>query len=174
MFRLVLPSVKYRKSFLEDYLRHGEMQDEYALTGFIKEEVPKNFPQFIKKLKLQTKGVYPKKGLVPQTVFWLVDGNKFLGKLSIRHKLNLHLRKIGGHIGYYIRPDERGRGYGKIILRLGLNKTKALGIKNVLITCDFANIKSRRVIEGNGGKLAGRVKQGEGLPDKLRFWVKAK
>ncbi|MBI3231584.1 MAG: GNAT family N-acetyltransferase [Candidatus Doudnabacteria bacterium] len=172
MPRLVLPSVKYKKSFLEDFLKHSEMQDEHSLTGIPKKQVSKNFPSFIKKLKLQAKGIYPRKGLVPQTVYWLVDDNKFLGKLSIRHALNSHLRKIGGHIGYYIRPSERGKGYGKRILALGLQKAKKLGIKNILITCDITNLKSKKVIESNGGKLAPQVKQDKGLPDKLRYWIK--
>ena len=148
------------------------MQDEYNLTGVPKKQVSKRFSEFIKSLKLQSQGVYSKKGLVPQTVFWLVDGSKFLGKLSIRHILNNHLRKIGGHIGYYIRPSERGKGYGKLILRLGLKKAKTLGIKNVLVTCDITNLKSKKVIEANGGKFAGKVSQGAKLPKKLKYWVK--
>jgi len=172
MPRLVLPSVKYKKSFLEDFLGHSEMQDEYNLTGVPKKEVPRKFSEFIKNLKLQSQGVYPKKGLVPQTVFWLVDGKKFLGKLSIRHKLNNRLRTIGGHIGYYIRPNERSKGYGKLILKLGLKKAKALGIKDVLVTCDITNLKSKKVIETNGGRLAGKTRQEKGLPNKLRYWIK--
>lgn len=172
MPKLVLPSIKYKKSFLGDFLAHTEMQDEYGLTGIPKDEVVKRFPEFIRKIKLQAKGVYPKKGLVPQTVLWLVDGNRFLGKLSIRHVLNSHLRKVGGHIGYYVRPDERGKGYGRQILALGLKKAKAMGLKKILITCDLTNLKSKKVIEGNGGKFASKVYMGRGLPYKLRFWIK--
>lgn len=174
MPRLVLPSIKYKKSFLKDFLKHGEMQDEYALTAFAKRDVSKNFPQFINNLKLQSKGVYPKKGLVPQTVYWLVDGKKFLGKLSIRHKLNHHLRKIGGHIGYYVRPSQRGKGYGKQILRLGLRKAKNLGINNVLLTCNAANLKSKKVIEANGGKFENATPATKKHSARLRYWVSTK
>jgi predicted acetyltransferase len=41
----------------------------------------------------------------------------------------------------------------------------ALGIDPVLITCDVNNTISRRVIEANGGRYAGR----DG--DELHFWV---
>jgi len=174
MPKLVLPSLKYKKSFLEDFLKQSEMQDEYVLTGIAKKAVKNNFPNFIKKLKLQSKGVFSQTGKVPQTVFWLVEKNKFIGKLSIRHKLTPYLRKIGGHIGYYIRHEQRGKGYGKLILKLGLKKAKLLDIKNVLVTCDASNIKSKKVIEGNGGKFAGKIKQGKKLPDKLKYWLATK
>lgn len=174
MPKLVLPSAKYKQSFLEDFLAHTEMQDEYNLTGIPKPQVSKNFSAFIRKLKAQAKGVYPKKGLVPQTVFWLVDGNKFLGKLSIRHRLNDNLKRLGGHIGYYVRPDERGKGYGKTILRLGLLKAKQLGINQILITCDLTNIQSKKVIEGNGGQFLSAVRMGKGLPKKLRYKISVK
>lgn len=172
MPKLVKPSIKYKKSFLGDFLANDEMQDEYNLTGIVKKQVSKIFPRFIRSLRAQEQGVYPKKGLVPQTVFWLVDGEKFLGKLSIRHYLNDHLRKIGGHIGYYIRPDERKKGYGKMLLKLGLKKAKGLGIKNVTITCDISNVRSKKIIEANGGKLEAKVNMGRGSPKKLRFIIK--
>jgi len=173
MLRLVLPSIKYKKSFLTDFFKNdGEMRWAYSLAGVQKKEIPSRFVEFIKNLRLQSKGIFAKKGLVPQTVYWLVDRNRFLGRLSIRHYLNPHLRRIGGHIGYYIRPNQRGKGYGKLILKLGLKKAKLLGINNVLVTCDITNVKSRKVIESNGGKLENKVKQGKGLPEKLRYWMK--
>lgn len=172
MAKLVLPSVKYKKSFLQDYLPHTEMQDEYELTGIAKNRVSLEFTKFIKNLKAQSRGVYPRKGMVPQTVFWLVNGNKFLGKLSIRHYLNHHLRTVGGHIGYYIRADERGKGYGKLILKLGLKKAETLGIKNVVISCDITNLGSKKIIEANGGKLAAKVNMPKGFPKKLRYKIR--
>lgn len=153
-------------------MKRNEMQFGYELTGVPKKAVAERFKEFIKKLRLQSKGIYPRQGLVPQTVYWLVDGNRFFGKLSIRHKLNPYLRKIGGHIGYYIRPDQRGKGFGKLILKLGLKKAKLLGIKDALVTCDITNIKSIKVIEANRGKFVSAVKQGRDLPDKLKYSVK--
>ncbi len=172
MPKLVLPSAEYKKSFLEDFLTREEMQDEYSLTGISKQQVPKNFKLFLKKLRQQEKGIYPVKGLVPQTVFWLVDGKKFIGKTGIRHKLNHHLKTVGGHIGYYIRPTERQKGYGKIILKLALRKAKALGIKDAVVTCDITNLGSKKIIESNGGRLMAKVKMGKRLPDKLRYRIK--
>jgi hypothetical protein len=72
------------------------------------------------------------------------------------------LREIGpgengfgnsGHIGYCIRPAERGKGYGNHILRLTLAEGRSMGIERFLITCDEGNAPSSRVIEWNGGVL---------------------
>lgn len=172
MLKLVLPSEKYKKSFLEDYLKHDEMQDEYGYTGIGKKEVSTKFPQFIKALKLQAKGEGLSKDMVPQTVYWLVEENKFIGKSSVRHKLTTYLKNYGGHIGYYIRPEQRGKGYGKQILRLTIKKARLLGIRNPIVACDITNLASKKVIESNKGQFLAKVKPGKNLPDKLRYKIK--
>lgn len=150
------------------------MIESYLTTGISKKTTKKNFPEFVKRIQLQAKGKYLKPGFVNQTVLWLVSGNKFLGEVNIRHRLTDHLKKIGGHIGYYVRPDERQKGYGKLLLKLALKKAKALGIRNVVVTCDITNLGSKKIIEANGGKLEAKVSQGKGLPKKLRFKIKLK
>ena len=59
---------------------------------------------------------------VPAREFFLVRENdrKIVGMINIRLALNERLKKYGGHIGYSIRPTERGKGYNKINLYLGL------------------------------------------------------
>src|SRR3989344_8456793 len=90
--------------------------------------------------------------------------NQYIGRLSIRHKLNDHLLKIGGHIGYDIRPSKRSRGYGTAILRLGLPKAKELRIERALLTCNENNIASLKIIEKAGGVLESKVQNpGEGF-----------
>ena len=102
---------------------------------------------------------------VPQTNLWLVEGDEYLGRLSIRHRLNRRLRFKGGHIGYDVRPSCRRRGYATLMLRLSLPVAHHMGIDPALITCDDTNVASRRVIEANGGRLASAS---DGV---LRFWV---
>ena len=55
------------------------------------------------------------------------------------------LFNFGGHIGYSITPSERGKGYGKLQLKMGLEIAKSLGIKNCLITADVENIVSNKL-----------------------------
>jgi predicted acetyltransferase len=108
---------------------------------------------------------------VPETFFWLVYGDLFIGRLSIRHRLNENLERFGGHIGYEIRPTERKKGYGSDILSLGLEKARAIGLTRAMLTCDVTNIASRRIIEKNGGVLQDQI-QVEGHPvETLRWWI---
>ncbi len=172
MPKLVKPSVKYKKGFLEDFLPREVMTESYDTTNISKGKLANNFPEFIKRLNLQSEGEYLKPGYVNQTIFWLADGSRYLGEADVRHQLNGHLKKIGGHIGYYIRPNERQKGYGKLILKLALKKAKSLGIENVVITCDITNLGSKKIIESNGGKFEAKVNMGKGLPKKLRFKIK--
>jgi len=102
----------------------------------------------------------------PQTKFWLLVNGRPVGIGKLRHYLNDNLRKIGGHIGYSIRPSERGKGLGIILLCEMLKKARALNIPRTLITCNDTNIASRRVIENNGGKLE------KIAGDECYYWIK--
>jgi len=74
-----------------------------------------------------------------------------LGFLNLRLRLNDYLLEKGGHIGYSIRPSERGKGYAKESLRQGLQVAKGKNIKRALVTCSTENPASRAVILANGG-----------------------
>lgn len=111
-----------------------------------------SFDDFLKRMRERGTDEIREKGLVPATLYFLVDEkNKICGALDIRHELNEYLEKFGGHIGYGIAPSERKKGYGKIQLKLGLEKAKKIGLKKVLITCDDNNVSSARTIEACGG-----------------------
>ena len=103
---------------------------------------------------------------VPQTLYWLMVDDKPVGIGKLRSYLNERLLKSGGHIGYCIRPSERGKGYGNTILAELLKEARAKGIKEVLLTCDPANIPSRKTIERNRGKLESMEE------DKCFYWIK--
>ena len=91
-------------------------------------------------------------GWVPavQLVAFARDGQA-LGFLNLRLRLSDYLREKGGHIGYSIRPSERGKGYAKESLRQGLQVAKGKNIKRALVTCSTENPASRAVILANGG-----------------------
>ena len=74
-----------------------------------------------------------------------------VGFLNLRLCLNDYLLEEGGHIGYSIRPSERGKGYAKEALRQGLQVAKQKNIKKALVTCSVENPASRAVIVENGG-----------------------
>lgn len=92
---------------------------------------------------------------VPADTYFLVRevDNKIIGMINIRHTLNENLRMIGGHIGYSIRPTERRKGYNKINLYLGLLRCQELGIKEVLMDCDYDNLASAKTMQALGGVM---------------------
>lgn len=78
---------------------------------------------------------------------------KIVGMINIRLALNEKLKEFGGHIGYSIRPTERGKGYNKINLYLGLLCCQQHGIEQVLMDCDKDNLASAKTMQALGGKL---------------------
>ncbi|QQQ35195.1 GNAT family N-acetyltransferase [Streptococcus mitis] len=79
------------------------------------------------------------------------DVGRALGFLNLRLRLNEGLLNYAGHIGYSIRPSERGKGYAKGTLSQGLQLAKEKNIKKALVTCSVNNPASRAVILANGG-----------------------
>ena len=172
---LIPPSARYKDSFIEAV---KEFRSESATSmrhhfyeKLATHELEGNFDSYVERCRESAEGKNLPKGYVPETEYWLVEGREFIGRINIRHMLNQHLLEIGGHIGYDIRPSERGKGYGKKILALALPNAKELGIDRVLVTCDETNVGSRKIIEANRGVFEDKRPNPEGGPDKLRFWL---
>ena len=94
---------------------------------------------------------------VPYTTFWLYVNGVPVGFGSVRHFLTEALSKVGGHIGYGIAPQFRGKGYGNEILSLLLNKAHEMGIEKVLLTVQLDNQPSLAVALANGGIISERT-----------------
>jgi predicted acetyltransferase len=88
---------------------------------------------------------------VPGFEYWLLEGERILGNCRIRTELIPAIELDGGHVSYDVRPSERGRGYGKELLRLALVECRRLGLTRVLLTTAPDNERSIRVIRANGG-----------------------
>ena len=128
---------------------------------------PAAFVEFTERLRaMGDLGTTLPPDLVHSTNRWWLEGDTFLGRLSIRHRLTRWLRDYGGHIGYVVRPSARRRGHATAMLRASLPYARELGIENALVTCDDTNLASRKVIEAVGGVYEDQ--RGE----KLRFWVR--
>ena len=112
-----------------------------------------DFDYYLDNLECQN----PQKGWVRDSVFFLldVDRDRLLGAVNIRHELNEHLLKCGGHIGDGIRPSERRKGYATEMIGLALLKCKELGIDEVMMFCSEDNIGSKKSILNNGGVFSG-------------------
>lgn len=169
MLKLVKPAIKYKKSYLAAL---KEFQKEGRNLNINYNDVKNNFKVFTNKLKNRARGEDLPKGYVPDTVLWLVDGNKFLGKIAIRHNINTKkLKLISGHVGYEIAPSERKKGYGTKQLQLALPFAEKLGLKKLLISCNEDNIGSQKIIEHCSGKFEKKIFDSEEKNYKLRYWI---
>jgi predicted acetyltransferase len=134
-----------------------------------------DFSEYVRRINGRATGRDLPPGFVPETFLVAVVGDRIVGRVSIRHKLNEFLARIGGHIGYMVVASERRRGYATEILRQALPIAASVGVTRALLTCDDDNFGSRRTIERNGGVLEGIVYPGPGYPElklpKRRYWI---
>lgn len=183
MFELAVPDARYHRSFLaaaDEFVAAGE--DRYAgLLSWPADETlpglevtrkqlesPQAFAEYVDFVVDQDREETPRPATyVPFTERWMTDGDEYLGRISLRHRLTDVLLTWGGHIGYAVRPSARGHGYARRALEQMMPRCAELGIDPVLVTCDTDNEASRRTIEGAGGCYED-TREG-----KLRYWVPA-
>jgi predicted acetyltransferase len=173
MAELIAPDVRVRESFLAamtEFQAEGRGRPED--TTMIGEDVRslfdggEDFAAYVARIRAEALEETPRRpGWVPCTTLWLVEGDEYLGRIAIRHRLTPALERLGGHIGYDVRRSARRRGYATAMLRDGLAVAHRLGIDPALLTVDPDNTASRKVIEHNGGVLQDEV------DGKLRYWV---
>lgn len=129
----------------------------------------KTFDEFVVESKNYEVGILPDPTHVPGTTFYMIVENMIVGAISIRHELNDYLLKHGGHIGYGVRPSQRGKGYATELLEYGKQFLKELGAERALLTCDKENPASRRVIEKCGGVFESEITSDKRTTQ--RFWI---
>ncbi len=163
----------YKESFYKYYLeyttetsKHNHLYLELYEMGY------SNYEKYVKKLQNQQEGNELPEGWAPSHTLFLIDNDDIKGVIRIRMNLaSEYLKKFIGHIGYDIKPSERGKGYGLEILRQGLVKAKELGLLEVLILCSEENIASRKIIEENGGIYESTINDPDGESLK-RYWIR--
>lgn len=136
---------------LEDVLRElGAGDNRFRGTSYGRSEC--DLQTFLQECRDSENGCNIPADKVPQSTYWLVsDRDRVVGIVRVRHRLNEQLLQYGGHIGYYVRPSERGKGYGRLALRLGLEQLRRLGVNRALLTINPVNTLSVRVVLANGG-----------------------
>ncbi len=111
--------------------------------------------------------------LVPATQFLFIrkSDNKLIGMIQVRHYLNSYLKNYGGHIGYSIRPFERGHGYAKKMLKMTLPFCQKINISKLLITCTTSNLASQKTILANGGVFESTIHDSNNIIDYNRYLI---
>lgn len=133
--------------------------------------LPGAWEEYLRAVRAMQDPAQVQPGFVPQTTWWIVRDDDFLGRISLRHHLNPALEKIGGHIGYAIAPRWRNRGVATRALGLVLPEARAMGLDRVLLTCADSNAASIKVIQANGGALIDtRVMANRSEPTR-RYWI---
>jgi predicted acetyltransferase len=152
-FGLIRPRLNLEAAFLEMVEEFRRANDPWFDRDHSLRD--NDFGAYVHWLKKGEIGVDLPDGYVPWTALWLWDYNTsaLLGITSLRHRLTPALERCGGHIGYAIRPSQRGRGYGSVVLSLTLQEAAKLGLSQVHVHCEVQNVASERIIEKNGGVL---------------------
>ena len=153
MLHLIQPCSIYLPSYIaayDEYVTHGI--NSYAFGDARTTDILAKFEDYRLERHL-------KPNRVGADYYWLVDDalHRFLGEITVRHRLTPDLEKYAGHIGYGVRYTEWGKGYGTLMLQLALEKAKAMGLEHVLGTCDDDNYGSARVMEKCGFALQDKI-----------------
>ncbi|MDI2033770.1 GNAT family N-acetyltransferase [Paenarthrobacter nitroguajacolicus] len=171
MFKLVAPDVSYHQSFLESHKEWGGVHQDGAGV-FMANDVStaEGFAAWIQQLT-DAEGVQEKQGIVPCTYLWITEGTRYVGAIAFRHHLTPALLNSGGHIGYGIRPSDRGRGAASWALQELCQRLAAQEEPDrVLLTCDDTNLASAKTIERAGGLLEDKRTDADGRPFR-RYWI---
>lgn len=130
------------------------------------------FTHYIRSLEDWQRGENLPAGFVPGGFYVGIVGGAVVGRVSIRFHLNDFLSRIGGHIGYGVKPTQRQRGYATEMLRQALPICAGRGIDLALVTCDADNVGSMKVIERCGGIFEGLTRDPTLKIQKRRYWIK--
>lgn len=145
---LTRPDGRYEstwKAALQEFEREG-------ISGFWNVPAkPIDVSTYIRMTEEHSQGQNIPESWMPATTFWLIDNEEFVGHVNVRHVLVDWSKKIGGHIGFAIRPSMWRMGYGRKILEMALPEAAKIGLTKVLVTCNETNLGSRKIIESNGG-----------------------
>jgi predicted acetyltransferase len=171
------------RAYLSGYVAALEAGWSPDTTQDIHEEqlatIRRNADAFLADLVAETGPIRHADGTVtarlPGRVFWLWDG-EFAGMIGLRYQPGSDELPpyVKGHVGYGVVPWKRRRGYATRALGLVLPEARSVGLARVFLVCDARNVASRRVIERNGGTLAGwGGAQATGLVGRGRrgYWI---
>lgn len=170
---LFRPDIKFKETYLSGL---DEMQSDSDQSAWIylgdsapRDAPKKDFDQYVQ--DLLDREHTPPSGWIKDTIYWAMIDDQMVGRISLRHELNDFLRKIGGHIGYIVRPSFRGQGIATEMLRQVLLTKKAKEIGKVLLTCDENNLASQKTILKNNGVFTQLLDVGPERPRKKHFWI---
>jgi len=166
---LIRPNTTHQKQVM-DY-KHEFIANNDSMDGTAGLRNVTNYKQWLEQLADNSLEATVHEGFVPATTYLAIclADQTLVGMIDIRHRLNDHLLKYGGHIGYSVKKTARGNGYAKSMLAIALIKCQELKINPVLITCDKDNIASAKTIIANNGILENEIEYDNKIIQ--RYWI---
>ena len=163
----MLPMNKECETML--YLKKANLEDagkEYAFihetpadeNGFTNPYAHVREQEFLEKtlpmILGHEQGIGLPEGYVPETSFFLWNGEEIVGWFRLRHYLNDFLRQYHGHVGYCIGRAHRGKGYGAKGLALLLEQAwDIIPEEAVYLSVHKDNPASLKVQQQNGAVI---------------------
>ena len=169
---LVKPDLQYYEQYNEMMQEwcdsHTQIAPWFLNTPFASLE---EFAQFIRMLDNCEHGIVDKQYAATTSYFVINENGRMIGATSLRHYLTVAGYQSWGHIGYGIRPSERGNGYAIQALRLMLKEARKKNILRVLIGVHEGNIASWKTVEKCGGILENTVFIENDNEPIRRYWI---
>lgn len=169
---LVSPSSDYVRDLARFRREVAEAGDTDSFAGCSRLEHYSRVEDWIQYVYLNQFPENVSQGGVPSNVYLALreTDQKIVGIIDLRHHIDHPVLGVwGGHMGYTVRPCERGKGYASEMLRLNLENCRKRGLKKVMITCSPDNIASEKTILANGG-IYEKTVEVDGSPVK-RYWI---
>ena len=168
--KLVRPAPEHIQQLQAFQRELREAGDADAFAGCSRLEYYEDIGEWLQHIYRQEEVAEP--GKVPSHVYLAMrqsDG-RLVGIIDLRHHIEQPILGLwGGHMGYSVRPDERGKGYAREMLRLNLENCRQRGLEKVMVTCSRDNPASERTILGCGGVFEKEVLvDGEWIK---RYWI---
>jgi predicted acetyltransferase len=173
MPELIAPTLRLQDAWREAHEEWGPGAHEDGFGLLPSDDVgsPDGFATWLTRLTHQADlAAQLDPGQVHYTYRWIIERDRVLGGIALRHKLNDYWLRVGGHIGYCIRPSARRRGLGTWALGQMLSEARTLGLDRVLLVCEVDNLASAKTIEHHGGVL--EAIRHTDLGTVRRYWIK--
>lgn len=150
MYRLVKPTIFYKKKYLE-YLKEWK---EEPIIPVVSDLRGRRFETLLKEIYQLEHEIHVPKGYFPDASYLVIDQqDEIIGFVNIRHYLNHILLNARGHVSIGIKPSKRNVETSKKILKLSIEEAKQIGIKQLKFVCKKTDDGMCEFIESIGGKF---------------------
>ena len=170
--RLITPSMAYAEQIMamRQEILNAADEDSFAGCGSLQDcETAESWLEILR--RMENPDTIPAGSVSSNTYLAVrISDDRLVGIIDLRHHIDHPILGVwGGHMGYTVRPSERGHGYAREILRLNLENCRNRGMKKILITCSPNNPASEKTILANGGGFEKQVLV-DGDPIR-RYWI---